>query len=203
MDSARIKKLVQKISSQDEEAFNELFNYYYPRLIQVSLAFVPGISMAQEIVSDVFYKILKNPALLTKVEDFDNYIFLSIRNQSLSYLQKNKNKHLFNSIDHTDDYLLRDVKNPERSMITNELFRLVDDTVQSLPPKRKVIYKLIKEEGKKYKEVAEIMGVSVKTIELQMSNALKELRKTVRFYLESKDEKIKPIRKYKILNYLF
>jgi len=203
MKSIRTRKLIQRISEQDEEAFNELFNYYYPKLIQISLAFVPNINMAQEVVSDVFYKILKNPALLKKIDDFDNYTFLSIKNQSLTYLKKNKNKHLFNSIEHTDDYLLKDIKNPERSIISDELFQLVNDTVQKLPPKRKVIYQLVKEEGKKYKEVAEIMGISVKTVELQMCNALKELRKTISFYLESKDEKIKPIKKHKILNFLF
>ena len=194
---------MKKASSQDEEAFNALFNHFYPKMIQVALAFVQGIDAAQEVVSDVFFKLLKNPQVLERVNDIDNYLFLSVKNQSLTYLKSIRQNHRINSFDNTEDYLLTDLKNPEGSLMSDELFQLVNKTVQKLPPKRKAIYLLIKEEGKKYKEVAEIMGISVKTVELQMSYALRELRKTVKYYLESRDEKIRPIKKNLQISHLF
>lgn len=189
--------------NKDEEAFKQLFNHYYPKLIQIALAFVPGIVAAQEVVSDLFYKMLKNPKTLKNVNDLDNYIFLAVRNQSYTYLKKNKNRLLFDSVDQKKDYILPNFKNPENSLISDELFHLVEKIVQKLPPKRKAVFQLVKEEGKKYKEVAEILGISVKTVELQMSLALKVLRKSVQEYQESKDIKIRKLGRTDFLTLLF
>ena len=203
MEAEQIKTLLLRISAGDEEAFKQLFNHYYPKLIQLALAFVPGIIAAQEVVSDLFYKILKNPKILKNVNEFDNYIFLAVKNQSYTYIKKNKNRLIFDSIDQKKDYIISNFKNPENSLISDELFQLVKKVVQKLPPKRKAVYQLIKEEGKKYKEVADILGISVKTVELQMSLALKVLRKSVRGYQESKDIKIRRLGKTNFLALLF
>ena len=203
MEAEQIKTLLLRISAGDEEAFKQLFNHYYPKLIQLALAFVPGIVAAQEVVSDLFYKILKNPIILKNVNDFDNYIFLAVKNQSYTYLKKNKNRLIFDSIDQKEDYIISNFKNPENSLISDELFQLVKKVVQKLPPKRKAVYQLIKEEGKKYKEVADILGISVKTVELQMSLALKVLRKSVREYQESKDIKIRRLGRTNFFSVIF
>ncbi len=193
MQSDQIKSLLLRISANDKDAFKELFRYYYPKLIQIALAFVPGIVPAQEVVSDLFYKLLKNPLLLKNVKDFDGYIFTAVRHQSYSYLKNNKQRVLFDSLSQKEDYFLPDDKNPESLLVYDEFFHLVKKAVQQLPPKRKAIFMLVKEEGKKYGEVAEILDISIKTVELQMSLALKLLRKTVQEYLDSKDIKIRKL----------
>ena len=203
LEPKQVKTLLTKIALGDEDAFGLLFNFYYPKLIQLALAFVPGIVAAQEVVSDLFYKILKNPSTLEHVEEFDNYIFRAVKNQSFTYLKKNRRLAIFDSIDQKADYILPDLKNPENSLLSDELFRLVEKVVQELPPKRKAIFQLVKEEGKKYKEVAEILGISIKTVELQMSLALKLLRKSVKEYQESKDIKIRKLGRTDFLNTLF
>lgn len=189
MDDQQIKRLLTQIAKGNEDAFSQFFDLFYPKLIQIALAFVPGIVAAQETISDLFYKILKNPATLAKVENFDRYIFMAVKNQCYAYLSKNRNRSNFESIHQSEDYIVPDLKNPENSLLSDELFELVERVVQGLPPKRKAIYQLVKEEGKKYREVAEILDISVKTVELQMSYALKLLRKQVSEYLESKDFK--------------
>lgn len=193
MKDAEIKTLLSRISQKDEETFSQFFKVYYPKLIQLALAFVPEIVSAQEIVSDVFYKILKNPKNLQKITDFDNYIYIVLRNQSFTYLKKNKHKTFFETIDQKEDYILHDQRNPENSLLSKELFLLVNSAIQDLPPKRKIIFLLIKEEGRKYKDVAKILNISIKTVELQMTLALKKIRKTVSDYQQSKDVKIKRI----------
>lgn len=203
MESKQVKTLLVRIAQGDEEAFGLLFNFYYPKLIQLALAFVPGIVAAQEVVSDLFYKILKNPKTLEHVKEFDNYIFLAVKNQSFTYLKKNKHRAILDSIHQKEDYILPDYKNPENSLLSDELFRLVSKVVNDLPPKRKAIFQLVKEEGKKYKEVAEILGISIKTVELQMSLALKLLRKSVKEYQESKDIKIRKLGRTDFLGVFF
>lgn len=199
----QIKDLLLRIAQCDEQAFNQLFNLYYPKLIQIALAFVPGIVAAQEVVSDLFFKILKNPKTLIAVKNFDNYIFLCVKNQSYSYLKKNKHQAILDSIHQKEDYILPDYKNPENSLLSNEFFQLVAKVVHDLPPKRKAIFQLAKEEGKKYKEVAEILDISIKTVELQMSLALKSVRKSIKEYQESKDIKIRKIGRSNFMGVLF
>jgi RNA polymerase sigma-70 factor (family 1) len=188
-----IKDLLLKIAQGDEAAFGQLFKFYYPKLIQLALAFVPGIVAAQEVISDLFYKIIKNPKTLHNAHDFDNYIFMAVKNQSFTWLNKNKNRAIYESLSKEEDYILPDLINPENSLLSEELFRLVEKVIQELPPKRKAIYQLVKEEGKKYKEVAAILDISVKTVELQMSLALKVMRKSVKEYHESKDIRVRKL----------
>ena len=199
----KTKNILDRISRGDEEACGQLLDFYYPKLIQIALAFVPGIVAAQEVVSDLFFKVLKNPKTLANADNFDNYIFLAVKNQSYTYLKKNKHRILFDSIHQKEDYILPDFKNPEDSLISNELFELVEKVVQELPPKRKAVFQLVKEEGKKYKEVAEILDISIKTVELQMSLALRILRKTVKEYQEGKDVKIRKLGRTDFLTLIF
>ena len=199
----QVNNLLIRIAQGDEEAFGQLFNFYYPKPIQLALAFVPEIVAAQEVVSDLFYKILKNPKTLEHVKEFDNYIFLAVRNQSFTYLKKTKRLAIFDSIQQKEDYILPDYKNPENSLLSDELFSLVEKVVQELPPKRKVIFYMVKEEGKKYKEVSAILDISIKTVELQMSLALKVLRKSVKEYQESKDIKIRKLGRTDFLGVFF
>lgn len=185
LGSEQVKELLIRIGQGDEGAFGRLFDFYYPKLIQLALAFVPGIVPAQELISDLFYKIIKNPQTLKNVKDFDNYIFIAIKNQSYTYQKKNKPTATLDSVEGKGDYIISDLRNPENSLITDELFRIVEQVVFDFPPKRKAVFLLVKEEGKKYNEVAEIMGISVKTVELHMSLALKTLKKSIRGYMNS------------------
>jgi RNA polymerase sigma-70 factor (ECF subfamily) len=203
LEPNQIKSLLLRINEGDHAAFTAFFNHYYPRLVSIAMSFVPGVVSAQEVISDVFYKILRNPSVLLKVNDFDNYMYQAVRNQSYTYLKKNQRRNLHDTIDQKEDYLVQEIKNPENSMISDELFSLVSHAIQELPPKRKAIFMLVKEEGKKYREVAEILGVSVKTVELQMSNALKKLRAVVKEYQDSSDVKIRKINKSGLLNFFF
>jgi len=75
--------------------------------------------------------------------------------------------------------------NPEQLMITAEMFKRIRNAVQLLPPKCQLIFKLVKEDGLKYKEVAELLHLSLKTIESQMTIALRRIGKSIQFNLES------------------
>ena len=86
-------KLILAIERNDQRAFRAFFDQYYPKLVQFALLYLPTYQAAEEVVSDVLYKILKNPQLLADVRELDSYLFLSVKNQSLTYL---KSKPKFN-----------------------------------------------------------------------------------------------------------
>lgn len=193
-----IKQLIAGVALKDEKSFNQLFDLYYPKLIQIALTYVPGISAAQEIVSEVFYKILRNPQNLARVSDFNNYIFIAVRNQANSYLRKNRKFLNAESLDANEDYIFPTQNhNPEDSLISDELYELIYDFIQQLPPKRKIIFQLVKEERMKYREVAQLLEISIKTVEIQMSLALNKLRGIISDYQQSLDIKIKRIERHR------
>ena len=93
--------------------------------------------------------------------------------------------------------------NPEKIFIDKELYAVVQEFVQGLPPRRRSIFMMVKEEGMKYQQVAELLEISVKTVELQMSLALKAVRQAVSDYKQSKDVKVTPINRAQMLMFLF
>ena len=189
-----IRKLIcLYIHHQDKKAFKEFYDLYYPKLIYFARIFLKDFSSAQEVVSDVFYKILKNPKLLEQSGDIDNYLFFSVKNQALTYLKKIKLFHSHRSVEDVNDYLISEKSTPEEIFIDNELYGIVRKEIEEMPPKRRAIYMMIKEDGLKYKEVAELLDISVKTVEAHMYQAIKPIRKAVREYLAGKDVNVKQL----------
>jgi RNA polymerase sigma factor (sigma-70 family) len=70
---------------------------------------------------------------------------------------------------------------PEKLMLTEEMMRQIKKAINDLPPRCRLIFKLIKEDGLKYREVAELLQLSVKTVEAQMAIALRRLAKCMHF----------------------
>ena len=74
---------------------------------------------------------------------------------------------------------------PEQLMITAEMVKRIHQAIQQLPPKCRLIFKLVKEDGLKYREVAELLHLSVKTIEAQMAIALRRIGKCMHFEIKT------------------
>ena len=86
--------------------------------------------------------------------------------------------------------------NPENALLNKELFEIIDGAILSLPEKTRLVYRLVKEEGLKYQEAADVLGISVKTVNNQLLNAMKIVRQHATEYL-TKDKR-SPI--FKTLN---
>jgi len=184
------KKLIKAfVENNDEEAFTSFFKIYYARLIEYSMIFLKDELLAQEVVSDIFYKLLKQKHKLLKIDNITSYLFLSCKNQSITYLKKNKAR-VINSLDVLYDHPSAGNNNPEEDVITQELQDLVLHTIESLPPRRKLVFQMIKEDGMSYKEVAELLGISIKTVDNQLASAITELRKKVSAYLNYPNKKV-------------
>lgn len=197
-EKEHIRKLIHLyVHHQDKKAFKEFYDLYYPKLINFSRLFIKDFSLTQEVVSNVIFKILKNPALLEQSNDIDNYLFFSVKNQAITSLKKIKLTHSHQSIDEVKDYLIPEKSTPEEIFINSELHEVVLKKMEEMPPKRRTIYMLIKEDGLKYKEVAKLLDISVKTVEAHMYEAMKPIRKAVQDYLDSKDVKIKRLDNWK------
>ncbi|WP_245901612.1 RNA polymerase sigma-70 factor [Chitinophaga ginsengisoli] len=180
-DHATIQMLAGRIATGDENAYRQLFRLFYKPLCQFASSIVKSSEPAEEIASDVFVNIWKNRERLLQVGNLKIYLYVSTRNTALNYLNKQQLQHF--SLDELSVELTVADNTPEQLMISGEMARKMAEAVNNLPPRCKIIYKLIREDGLKYKEVASILEISVNTIDVQMAIACKKISESLRLYL--------------------
>jgi RNA polymerase sigma-70 factor (ECF subfamily) len=189
VDKLYIQKLLVRIARHsDEEAAREFFEIFHPKLVRFAAIYISSTSMANDLVADVFLKLFRNRSKLEDIKDIQYYLYKSVKNQCISFYKKRKEEISIEDIEDTG--YTYEIVNPESEFLTNELSGRIEDIINSFPPKRKIIYKMVVIDGLKYKEAAEILDLSVKTIENHLALAVKTLRGSIREYLGSNDAKL-------------
>jgi RNA polymerase sigma-70 factor (family 1) len=203
MNPIKLRELLKKIvEKNDERAFSAFFDHYHTRLIKLALLFLPRFDQAEEVVSEVFLKLLRKREDLLSIQHFEGYLFKMIKHEALNHLKKNKNKFSGNIlIDDVQDYLSPDHNNPEKNMINNDLGRLLHQVIEQLPPKRSLVFKMVKDENMSYKEVGEILEISERTVEVHLKLAIKDLRKALSYYYDENKGNI-PLSRQRFLSIL-
>ena len=170
-----IQQLLQKIQFLDDQtSFKQLYQLLFFKLYQFAYSFVQSKESAEEVVNDVFLGVWQKRKTLDTINNINVYLYVAVKNASLNSLRKKKlNVPL--SLNDLAVHHLRVTANPESMMITRELESSIRKAIEQLPPKCKIIFKMIKYDGLSYKEVAAILGISVKTVDTQLYIALKKL----------------------------
>ena len=183
--SGKNESTLESSDRNDHEAFRVFFKHYYTRLINFALLYVPYQEHAEDIVSEVLIKLLKKQKDFFEIEKFEGYLFQAVKNQSISFLRKQKIQFVHKSVDLEKDFLICE-HDPEKSLEFDELKQIIAKTINKLPPRRQMIFKLVKEENQKIKEVAALLDIAPKTVENHLSMAIKELRSTIKSYLDDR-----------------
>lgn len=133
--------------------------------------FAPDREEAENVVAEVFYKIWKNRATLRINTSARAYLYTAVRNQALDMLRRAK------SGPPPPEYAPATyVRSPEEDLIGSELQDQIQAAISRLPEQRQLIFRLNREEGLKYREIAQRLNISIKTVETQMSRSLRTLR---------------------------
>ncbi len=180
-----IDKIKKRISKSDEAAFRELFDNFYPRLLNYTFVIVKNNESAEDIVLEVLHSVWERRANLKEIDRFENYLYVCTKNKTLDYHRQNSRlSKLSFSEPHYNEFITH--QDPEKQLIDKELFEVIDHAILNLPEKTRMVYRLVKEDGLKYQEVADLLGVSVKTVNNQLLSAVKAIRLSVTAYI-SKD----------------
>lgn len=174
--------LVKELIQGNEKAFRKLFDAYRNDLYKYSLSMVCSEAYAKEIVQDVFLKIWTKRDKLNPELSFKAYIFTITRNKNIKFLKK-----AANNLKLREEVFYRSQKfsNPtERYMREADLEVLKQKALDQLPPKRRLIFEMSRNDGKSYEEIAQELGISPNTVRNQISRALETLRD---FILNNKD----------------
>lgn len=138
--------------------------------------YVKSSQIAEELVSDVFFALWENRKQLVEITNFDAYIYRIAKFRVLKYLRDDKT--LTVDLDEVPiDLFAFTETTPEDDYISRELIDAVNEAIERLPTKSKLAFKLVREDGMKYKDAAEHLGISVKTLEAQLTYAMKKIAK--------------------------
>jgi len=182
--------ILKGLSIGDEETYIFLFREYYVSLCAYSRRYVGRKDIAEEIVSDTFLKIWESRKRLEINTSVKAYLFHAVCNNSLNYLRKLKTENNLEEYfrETSSENLgfevpLEEIE--EQSLMMENMSQKIEAAVMMLPEQQQRAFRLKRMEGRKTKEVAEIMGLSVKTIEMHLSKATLHLRQNLKDYLPS------------------
>ncbi|MDN5201066.1 RNA polymerase sigma-70 factor [Fulvivirgaceae bacterium BMA10] len=171
-----LKHLSKVCKKDDQQSFQVVFETYFERLLDFSISYVKHSEVAEDILADIFIKLWENREKLININNFDAYIFTSVRNQSLKYIEKKKRwtSEPLNEI-YGHDNLINNYT-PAAEYEFKELRRNFDHAIEELPDQCKRAFQLVRQQKLRYNEVAKILGISVKTVDAHVVKAVKRLR---------------------------
>jgi RNA polymerase sigma-70 factor (family 1) len=164
--------IISLIRQGDQKAFERLFREYYARLCEYSFLLTKDKESSAEIVQDFFVKLWENHSKLD-IKATKSYLFRSIHNNTIKYLRKETK---FESLmaDHPE----------QLTEITDlELSEKLEKSLNELPPKCKEIFILSRIDKLKHNEIAEKLGISTKTVEVQIRKANIILREKLKEFM--------------------
>ncbi|ALL04084.1 hypothetical protein AQ505_00390 [Pedobacter sp. PACM 27299] len=152
--------------------FTKLYRHYFKRLFMTSLKIVRDDYLAEEVIQDVFLRLWENENRFDQIAEFERYLYRSVGNESLNKLrnQKTQSKHYDQFSKAASPEFVNTLLEEE------ELKRKIAKAIESLPPQCKTVFKMNRFEGLKYRQIAEELQISEKTVEGHIAKALKILR---------------------------
>ena len=169
---------VNKLKNGDSDAFESLFKRYCQALINFSRRIVSETETAENIVQDVFLKLWENRKNLKPGASIKSYLYTIARNESLKH---QRHQTVVRGSKEEISELHAPVKTPDEHLSEIELTSQIQKAVESLPARCKIIFMMNRYDDLTYKEIAEVLELSVKTVETQMGRALKHLREKLAF----------------------
>lgn len=172
---------IEAIKQGNIKEFEQFFREYYQPLLAYANRFFDRQADAEEIVQDLFFKLWENRARLEITSSLSSYLFRSIRNNCLQALKYQKNKTKYQS------YIKHQPKDshgnePLESLEFIELNEKVNRLLSDLPERCQEIFRLNRFQGLKYREIAVELSISIKTVEANMSKALRHFRTNLEEY---------------------
>ena len=165
----------------DPRLFEELFRSYYKMLCNIAQKFTGNLEAAEEIVQDIFVKLWEKKRYIEFEGSIGAYLVTAVKNSSFNYIKHQKIKK--NSENQVREENYPTVYYEADDSSTGELNAIILNAISKLPEQRQKVFRLSRHEGLKYNEIAERMGLSVKTVEAQMCKALSFLRNELKEYI--------------------
>jgi RNA polymerase sigma-70 factor (family 1) len=154
-----------------------LFRCYYRPLCSHAVRFVSSKEIAEDIVSDIFFKFHSEKIFLKIETSFRSYLYTAVRNRAFDYIRTENRRSI--SIHSAEFITIDSDQEPDQLTQYEDLYHDVEAAVNGLPSKRRKIYIMHRFEGRKYSEIAQELSLSLRTVEAQMYLATSQIRKAI------------------------
>jgi len=162
------------LAQKDEAAFEQVFKNHFKRLHAYAFTILRDEIQAEEMVQQVFFKLWERNENLSLTGSVTSYLYRAVHNESLNYIkhQKVRSNHQLNVA-----YSMKnEVEHPAKKIMAAELEKKIHSALNELPEQCRTIFQMSRFDELKYREIADKLGISIKTVESQMSKALRLLR---------------------------
>ena len=172
------RSLVLRLIDGNEDAFCELYAAYKNRLIYFAMRFLKSREYAEDVFQDAFTIIWQGRRFINPDASFSSYLYTIVRNRILNQLRdlvnqdKLKEQILQQAVDYSND--------TQNEILANDLKQLISCAMQQLTPRQRKIFEMSREQQMSHKEIADVLGISVNTVQQSISTSLR----TLRFYLK-------------------
>ncbi len=177
------RELLQRLRQGDETAFDALFRAWYAPLVGFAESLLRERAAAEEVVQDVMLEVWRRRETLVVEESPRAYLLQATRNRALNTIRRRR-------VEERGEPVLRSTMRdadppPDAALGESELDHAIGQAVASLPDRCREVFELSRVHGLKYAEIAERLGISVKTVEAQMGKALKVMRERLAPWLQA------------------
>lgn len=183
MDFTTEKRYIEAVSRGDEQAFESLFLHYFPRIKGFITGILQNEEEAEDISQDIFVAMWQNRERLTKIENLNAYLFRVAKNTVYRHIERNL---LFKDYQQQSGLTILDTNRSdsiEEELYAKELEYLISVAVERMPPQRKNIYKMSRNDGLSNDEIAQQLSISKRTVENHLTQALADIRKVITFFI--------------------
>lgn len=175
-----IEILLKNLRSHGRENdFKLLYNILYDRFFRIAVYYLKKEEWAQEVVLDIFLILWNKRLELSDIHNFDNYCFILLKNASLNYLSKYKNE--ITALPQETESSST-CETPEDVLLNDELLLVYINALEELPPRCREVFILIREQKMSYKDVADQLNISSKTVDAQLQKAIRYIKDKITAY---------------------
>lgn len=173
-------EFVEKLRAGDLASYKQVFDVYYKDLLKYANRFLNDIESSRDLVQEVYCYMWEKRSTLSIESSLDSYLFRAVRNACINQIKRNKLK-----ANYIQEFMLRvnneDTFSIERKsgydhLVEQDLSKMIESIVESLPVQCGNIFKLSRFKGLKNQEIADMYNISVRTVETQIFKAVKVFR---------------------------
>ncbi|MVM38471.1 RNA polymerase sigma-70 factor [Spirosoma sp. HMF3257] len=176
--------LIRQTFTEDaRRGYELLFRRYYRTLCSQAVRFVHSRTVAEDLVSDVFFSFWKNQVQQHITTSYQAYLYAAVRKRAYTHMRQEFQQNPVPSESDTEALDFEVSLDPEQLLQYTELYQRIEETVRMLPPQCQRVFVMSRFEGKKHREIADELQISPKTIEAHLGKALAQLRQTLRMGL--------------------
>lgn len=168
-------EIMEKIMEGDAMAFEQFYCQYYGRIYTIALRYLKVSELAEDIAQHCFTKVWEKRSSLADVDNFNAWFFRMVRNVIIDYFRKKINEKKYQQS--LIECFSAEWNNPEEQLINRQQREIIRESVNNLSAKQRLAYLLSREKGLSYREIADEMNISLNTVKVHISAALKQIKK--------------------------